>query len=371
MANMLNRLLNPTPMQSQSGAMPVMQAPQMQAPQMQQKPNGMNFMRDLLAGALLSYGGAGVGPVLAGQEQRRKQQMEMQQQALAQQQQNQTAAYFDTKDPELANAIRSGIIDGKTAFSAYQQRNKQPDMPTSYEEYQLALKDPRYAEMLRNKSPSTNVTVNTPYESEYDKKIAGAQAETFTTIQNEGRAGLNTQNTLGAMKQLASQPGFYSGSGGEDVVLGAKRLAASMGLDPNGVDSMETFNALAKQAALSSMGGSLGAGFSNADRDFVMGQVPGLNNTPEGNSRLIDVQGKVAQRKVEIAQFARDYAAKNNGRLDYRFEDELRQWAEANPLFPQEQQQPSGPVEVRSEQEALSMPPGTIVILNGRRFKVE
>jgi hypothetical protein len=141
MANYLDSLLSPTPMQYQrgSGAMPVMPQPQMQPQQM--APNrGMNFMRDLVAGALLSYGGAGVAPVLAGQQQRRQREQEM----LAQQEetarQNQTAAYFRDKDPELAKAIELGVIDGRSAMSIWQQKQQgtQVDLPAIAQEYEYA-----------------------------------------------------------------------------------------------------------------------------------------------------------------------------------------------------------------------------------------
>jgi type II secretory pathway pseudopilin PulG len=125
MDNPLLRLLSPQPMQYQqgSGAMPVMQQPQMQPQQM--APNkGMNFMRDLVAGALLSYGGAGVAPVLAGQQQRRRREEEMFAQQQEQQRQNQTAAYFRDKDPELAKAIELGVIDGRSAMSIWQQKQQ-------------------------------------------------------------------------------------------------------------------------------------------------------------------------------------------------------------------------------------------------------
>ncbi|WP_395451211.1 hypothetical protein ACHMW7_16295 [Aminobacter sp. UC22_36] len=82
------------------------------------------------------------------------------------------------------------------------------------------------------------------------------------------------------------------------------------------------------------MGGSLGSGFSNADRDFVTDQVPTLSNTPEGNRALIEVQKKIAQRKIQIAKLARDYAKTNEGRIDAGFDEALAGWSEQNPLFP-------------------------------------
>jgi type II secretory pathway pseudopilin PulG len=142
MDNPLLRLLSPQPMQYQqgSGAMPVMQQPQMQPQQM--APNkGMNFMRDLVAGALLSYGGAGVAPVLAGQQQRRKREEDMLAQQAEQQRQNQTAAYFRDKDPELAKAIELGVIDGRSAMSIWQQKQQGMEPPTPYTDIAKAKRD--------------------------------------------------------------------------------------------------------------------------------------------------------------------------------------------------------------------------------------
>ena len=95
---------------------------------------------------------------------------------------------------------------------------------------------------------------------------------------------------------------------------------------------MEAFNSQAKAAALDAMGGSLGAGFSNADRDFVEGQVANLENTPEGNRRIIQIQRTLQQRKLDIMAMAQEYE-RTNGRLDSGFDRILNEWAEANPLF--------------------------------------
>lgn len=178
---------------------------------------------------------------------------------------------------------------------------------------------------------STKVNVGTG-ENEYDKKLGGMQAEEFNTLQVEGRKAGDALGSLAVMEQSMQDPNFYSGTG-SGAVLTMRRAIASLGGDPNAAASMETFNAQAKQAALANMGGSLGTGFSNADRDFVLEQVPTLDSTPEGNYRLIQINKAVQQRKIEVAQLARDYASDNAGRIDQGFYDYLKQWAEQNPLF--------------------------------------
>lgn len=167
----------------------------------------------------------------------------------------------------------------------------------------------------------------------YGQTVGGGFGEAFMQIQNSALSAVQGMGTLDAMEQTLADPGFYSGFGGEQV-LALKQAAAAIGIDPEGVTSMETFNALSKKAALDSMGGSLGAGFSNADRGFVEQQVASLATTPEGNRQLIQLQRKLAERKIEIAQLANQYAQAKGG-IDAGFTDFLAQWSEANPLFPQ------------------------------------
>lgn len=186
------------------------------------------------------------------------------------------------------------------------------------------------------KAGAQNITVGgTTIEGEkkYDQTVGAGYGKRFVDMQDQAQAAQRTLNSLDVMQQAMSDPGFYSGTGA-GAVQSLKRFGASMGMDPNGIDSIETFSALAKQAALDSMGGSLGTGFSNADRDFVTGQVPSLDNSPQGNTKLIDITRKLNVRKQQIAEQAREYAAGHNGRIDGGFDDHLAKWADANPLFP-------------------------------------
>ena len=183
-------------------------------------------------------------------------------------------------------------------------------------------------------------TVITQGGGKYGQTVGGGFGEAFMGIQNAALSAVQGMGTLDAMEQTLSDPNFYSGFGGEQV-LALKQAAAAIGVNPEGVTSMETFNALSKKAALDSMGGSLGAGFSNADRGFVEQQVASLATTPEGNRQLIQLQRKLAERKIEIAQLANQYAQAKGG-IDAGFTDFLAEWSEANPLFPQSGQSIAG-----------------------------
>ena len=198
----------------------------------------------------------------------------------------------------------------------------------TFQDYQTDMK----------RAGANSVNVNTG-ANDYAKERGKAFASTMGEFEAGERSARDALGSLGVMSEAMRDPNFYSGAGGE-TVLALKRTAASLGINPEGVSSMETFNSQSKAAALSSMGGSLGAGFSNADRDFIESQVPNLGNTPEGNAALIDVQSKIQGRKIDIAQLARDYEARN-GQIDNGFMTELKQWSEANPLFKTGPDQPN------------------------------
>ena len=115
-----------------------------------------------------------------------------------------------------------------------------------------------------------------------------------------------------------------------------------MGGDPEraaGIGSKEAFNALSSRLILDLMGGSLGAGFSDGDRTFVTTMGPQLGTTQEGNLKILLFNEPIAQRQIDIKDFAVAYVneidtltGKKRGALDSQFEDALSIWAEENQL---------------------------------------
>ncbi|MCO5083872.1 MAG: hypothetical protein M9955_19720 [Rhizobiaceae bacterium] len=194
---------------------------------------------------------------------------------------------------------------------------------------------PRYRldewQQLKARSGATNIDMKGP--SKYDETYNTEMAKRAIGIEDAATTARKQLGTLKLMEKAVADPGFYSGTGAGQVA-NLKRMATSLGLPgADGIDSTEAFNALSKQAALDAMGGSLGTGFSNADRSFVEEQVPNLANTKAGNQALIRIQRAMAERQLQIAEFARKYANLNEGRLDGQFYQGLAEWAEDNPLF--------------------------------------
>jgi hypothetical protein len=167
----------------------------------------------------------------------------------------------------------------------------------------------------------------------YGKERGKGFATQMTEIEAAEAAAYDTLNSAAVMQQMMQDPNFYSGWGG-GMALQAKQFLATIGGNPDAAASMEGFTAESKRLALATMGGSLGSGFSNADRDFVEYQVANLAFSPEGNASLLEINRRLAERKIQIAQMARQYEI-DNGRIDARFKQELSQWARANPVFPE------------------------------------
>ncbi len=242
-------------------------------------------------------------------------------------------------DTAVADQFDAGVLQEDDIYEAI--KGADPEKGTDdMREYQLYVEQENAAgrepmsfiDYMQGIKKAGATTVNTGDGSTaYRKKVDEGFAETYLKIQDEAKAGRRALNSFDVMEQTLSDPKFYSGIGG-DQSLQLKRLGRFLGLQEEGVTSMEAFNALSKQAALDVMGGSLGTGFSNADRDFVIGQVPNLGNTKEGNQSLIEIQRRLATRKIEIAELATQYE-QEHGQLDSGFDAYLSDWAETNPLF--------------------------------------
>lgn len=247
----------------------------------------------------------------------------------------------------FGNAINSlasiGDLEGASKLAAI-QKTLSPESSADMQAYGMARRQGYQGSMLeflKEKAAagatrvSNNTSVNNTGEKEYDKALNKEQADVFLGYQKTGRNAANATNTLDLMEDLTKNPNFYSGTGGE-LVTRAKQAGASIGLtDPNAATPNEIFKSFGNKLLIDAAGGSLGAQISNADAGILRSTVPNIENTPEGNRQLIGMQRKIYGRQQEVAKMAREYAHKNGGRLDYKFDEMLADYAKKNPLFPQ------------------------------------
>jgi hypothetical protein len=179
---------------------------------------------------------------------------------------------------------------------------------------------------------------NTKGETTYDQTVGKNLGEKTVSIMDSGMQAANKIGTLQLLKE--SLGNVYQGAGGT-AYQSLRRLGQSMGFDVQNVGDGDLAQSISRQMALQlrdpSQGGGMPGALSNSDREFLLSMVPNLSKTPEGNAQIIDYMIQLQQRNQTVAQMARTYMARNNGRLDYRFFGDLDNWTKANPLFPQAQ----------------------------------
>jgi len=196
----------------------------------------------------------------------------------------------------------------------------------------------KYAERVGG---GATVNIDNRAETEFARKVAGAQAEAYTNAQKGAAEAISSNARLDRMSQLLEgvQTGKYSTSlmelqKGLSTILG--KNAPTIFGKPAEVAQAEAASALANEIALTLRNPAGGAGMpgamSDADRQFLQSMVPGLETTPPGRKMMIETAKAVNKRAVEVARLMAEYRKSNNNSLD-GWELYLADWSEKNPLF--------------------------------------
>lgn len=179
-------------------------------------------------------------------------------------------------------------------------------------------------------------TSQSPGNKVYSEKRAQAAADKFKVYDD---AGSQAASKISRLEQMRGLLAGVDGGRLTPTGLEIASVANSLGLklDPK-LGNKEAATALSNQIALDMMGGSLGAGFSNADRDFVTSMVPRLGQSTAGRTQLLDMSVAAEKRKQQVATMARAWQQRF-GRIDAAdgkgktFEDYLAQYADRNRLY--------------------------------------
>jgi len=299
-----------------------------------------DFRDRLKMGILLGSDPQRFAPVIAGIQERGK---ERRAEAKLEKGINKTIDYFQKKADAgddlaatMVGALNTKQIDPASAISTYISESTRAvkDTRTAAEkEYDRAAAEGyqgSFMDFLKVKEKEFNIGINTEGADDFTKALMKGMATRYETYQSEADAAEKAMANLNLMGNLVGQDNFYSGPFGNQVTA-VRRVATLFGADPEQVADAETFNKIAKDSALQVMGGSLGVGFSNADRDFVEAMVPNIENTKAGNLKIIEVQTKIQNRKIELARMAEQYAAENGTLKGFRAF--ITEWRQQNPLF--------------------------------------
>lgn len=178
----------------------------------------------------------------------------------------------------------------------------------------------------------------TPQDAAYGSNLATAAAERYKGLQT---AGQSAPQKISRLKQIEGLLGDYEGGkfGPTGVELASALNSLGFKMDKR-MSNAQAADAIGNQLVLDLNGGSLGTGFSNADRSFLEKTVPGLRQSSGGRKQLINIGVATYQRQADIANKARQWQSRF-GRIDApdatgkTFEDYLQAWSETNPVFGQ------------------------------------
>jgi hypothetical protein len=157
-----------------------------------------------------------------------------------------------------------------------------------------------------------SASVTSKGETKFTEKLAELDAKRVDealTLRENATAALNTFN---ALSKLDDQ-GLISGTFATGRV-GATNLLNTLGLigdtDVGKLARSENYQKIAGDAILATLGGKLGAGFSNEDRKFIQGLVPQLENSPAARRQLIDFMLRknqaIVNETTRLETYARD-----------------------------------------------------------------
>lgn len=149
----------------------------------------------------------------------------------------------------------------------------------------------------------------------FREKLGGLDAkdvESARANRDNAIAALNTLNELTRLDQQGVTSGAFA-----DGRIGAVNLLNTLGLvsnkDAGTLANSQTFSKVSGDLILATLGGKLGAGFSNEDRKFIAGLVPQLETSRKARQQLISFMAKKNQLIIDEAIRLEDYARENDG----------------------------------------------------------
>jgi len=159
---------------------------------------------------------------------------------------------------------------------------------------------------------TTNITNLPAGETEFVKKLGKNDADTVTDTMKTRATALETIKSLEQLRSLSNQE-LITGTLATGRV-GAANLLATLGLaskaDVARISTSQQYDKIAKDVIFQTLGGKLGAGFSNEDRRFIEALIPQLETSPEARRQLIsymiDKNTLVVNEATRLENYGRD-----------------------------------------------------------------
>ena len=160
-----------------------------------------------------------------------------------------------------------------------------------------------------------SISVDAKGETKFVEQLGKNDAETVTEAMKTRATSLSTIGSLQKLNLLNNQE-LISGTFATGRV-GAANLLNTLGLaspaDVTRIATSQQYDKVAKDVIFQTLGGKLGAGFSNEDRRFIEALIPQLETSPEARRQLISYMVGKNQLIVDETTRLENYGRANKG----------------------------------------------------------
>jgi hypothetical protein len=165
----------------------------------------------------------------------------------------------------------------------------------------------------------TQVSVDAKGEEAFVKELGQLDAK---EVSNARKVREASTAAVKALNTLATYPDDKLISGAfADNRVGISNFLNTIGLasgtDKERISNSQQYQKVAGDVILQTLGGKLGAGFSNEDRKFIQSLIPQLETSPKARRALIEFMQKKNQDIITETIDLENYARKNRGLNGY------------------------------------------------------
>lgn len=172
-----------------------------------------------------------------------------------------------------------------------------------------------YSGPVDRTTAKVTATATSKGEEAFTQELGKLDAKAVSDAQKARDASIAS---VKALNTLASYPDdkLISGAFANNRVGVANFLntiGLASGIDKERISNSQQYQKVAGDVILQTLGGKLGSGFSNADREFIASLVPQLETSPGARRKLIDFMQRKNQDIIKEATNLEQYARQNKG----------------------------------------------------------
>lgn len=168
-----------------------------------------------------------------------------------------------------------------------------------------------------------------PEQAAYKAERTKANAATY---QGGLDAAANAGQQLSNIDRMASLLTDIDTGKGEQALMGLASIGEQLGvkIDPK-LGDKQAVQSLANQLAIGMRQPGTGT-MTDKDMEVFLQSVPSLQNSPDGNRKIMQTMAAFAEKKQVEASMMQKYAERNGGVWDDRGEKLLNEWRQSNPI---------------------------------------